>query len=192
MERMKKGCDRGAPVSPLTAGQLEVFYAAEYPKLVKLLMLIFGASMEEAEDAAQKAMMDFAQRCGSAGARIRNPAGYVRRAATHFFVKERQRDRERLPHEIRGGYLVADAQPDRELTALEDGQYVERLLEFVTPIQRDVLRLVMEGLSTREIAGELHKSDENIRQHLKNGRDRIKLHPDLARLTSRKPGKREA
>src|SRR5580693_4817142 len=164
MERMKKGCDRGAPASPLTAGQLEVFYAAEYPKLVKLLMLIFGASMEEAEDAAQKAMMDFAQRCGSAGARIHNPAGYVRRAATHFFVKERQRD----------------------------GQYVERLLEFVTPIQRDVLRLVMEGLSTREIAGELHKSDENIRQHLKNGRDRIKLHPDLARLTSRKPRKREA
>jgi DNA-binding NarL/FixJ family response regulator len=76
--------------------------------------------------------------------------------------------------------------------ALEDGQYVERLLEFVTPIQRDVLRLVMEGLSTREIAGELHKSDENIRQHLKNGRDRIKLHPDLARLTSRQPRKREA
>jgi RNA polymerase sigma factor (sigma-70 family) len=192
MERMKKGCDRGAPASPLTAGQLEAFYAAEYPKLVKLLMLIFGASMEEAEDAAQKAMMDFAQRCGSAVARIHNPAGYVRRAATHFFVKERQRDRERLPHEIRGGYLVADAQPDRELTALEDGQYVERLLELVTPIQRDVLRLVMEGLSTREIAGQLHKSDENIRQHLKNGRDRIRLHPDLARLTSRKSGKREA
>jgi len=67
MERMKKGCDRGAPAFPLTSGQLEVFYAAEYPKLVKLLMLLFGASMEEAEDAAQKAMMDFAQRCGSAG-----------------------------------------------------------------------------------------------------------------------------
>lgn len=151
MERMRKGCDRGAPASPLTAGQLDVFYAAEYPKLVKLLMLIFGASMEEAEDAAQKAMMDFAQRCGSAGARIRNPAGYVRRAATHFFVKERQRDRERLPHEIRSGYLVADAQPDRELTALEDGQYVERLLEFVTPIQRDVLRLVMRMRGRRPV-----------------------------------------
>ena len=67
-----------------------------------------------------------------------------------------------------------------------------RLLEFVTPIQRDVLRLVMEGLSTREIAAQLHKSNENIRQHLKNGRDRMKRHPDVARLTSGKPAKREA
>jgi RNA polymerase sigma factor (sigma-70 family) len=188
---MKKGCDRDAHARPLAAGQLEAFYAAEYPKLVKLLMLIFGASIEEAEDAAQKAMMDFAQRCGSAGARIRNPAGYVRRAAAHFFVKERQRDRERLPHELRGGYLVG-AQLDRELTALEDEQYVERMLQYVTPIQRDVLRLVMQGLSTHEIGEELHKSDENIRQHLKNGRDRIKLHPDVVRLALRKPRKREA
>jgi DNA-binding CsgD family transcriptional regulator len=78
------------------------------------------------------------------------------------------------------------------MTALEDGQYVERLLEFVTPMQRDVFRLVMEGLSTREIAAHLHKSDENIRQHLKNGRDRMKLHPDVARLTSRQPRKGEA
>lgn len=189
---MKKGCDRDAHACPLTAGQLEAFYAAEYPKLVKLLMLIFGASIEEAEDAAQKAMMDFAQRCGSAGAPIRNPAGYVRQAAAHFFVKERQRDRERLPHELRGGYVVVGPQPDRELTALEDEQYVERLLQYVTPIQRDVLRLVMAGLSTHEIGEELHKSDENIRQHLKNGRDRIKLHPDVVRLSLRKPRKREA
>jgi DNA-binding CsgD family transcriptional regulator len=50
----------------------------------------------------------------------------------------------------------------------------------------------MEGLSTREIAAQLHKSDENIRQHLKNGRDRMKLHPDVARLTSRKPRNGEA
>jgi RNA polymerase sigma factor (sigma-70 family) len=189
---MRKGCAEGPLAYPLTAGQLEVFYAAEYPRLVKLLMLLFGASIEEAEDGAQKAMLDFAQRSASTGACIHNPAGYVRRAAAHFFVKERQRDRERLPHELRGGYLVADAQSDREMTALEDGQYVERLLEFVTPMQRDVFRLVMEGLSTREIAAHLHKSDENIRQHLKNGRDRMKLHPDVARLTSRKPRKGEA
>jgi RNA polymerase sigma factor (sigma-70 family) len=189
---MRKSCAEGSPAYPLTAGQLEVFYAAEYPRLVKLLMLLFSASIEEAEDGAQKAMLDFAQRSASPGADIHNPAGYVRRAAAHFFVKERQRDRERLPHELRGGYLVADAQSDREMTALEDGQYVERLLEFVTPMQRDVFRLVMEGLSTREIAAHLHKSDENIRQHLKNGRDRMKLHPDVARLTSRKPRNGEA
>ena len=43
----------------------------------------------------------------------------------------------------------------------------------------------MDGLSTREIAEELGKSDENIRQHLKNSRDRLKLHPEIAPLAPR-------
>ncbi len=42
----------------MTLGQLEAFYTAGYPKLVKILVL-FGATVEEAEDAAQKAMTDF-------------------------------------------------------------------------------------------------------------------------------------
>ncbi len=43
----------------------------------------------------------------------------------------------------------------------------------------------MDGLSTREIAEELGKTDETIRQHLKNGRDRLKLLPEIAPLVPR-------
>ena len=42
----------------------------------------------------------------------------------------------------------------------------------------------MDGLATSEIAEELGKSDETIRQHLKNGRNRLKLHPEIAPLVN--------
>ena len=162
----------------MTLEQLEVFYATEYPKLVKILVLL-DATIEEAEDAAQKAMTDFAKRSKTAWAPD-HPASYVQRAAVRFFIKERQRERERLPREVRGGHLIIEAHLDDRLTTLEDEQYIEHLLQCLTSTQGQVIRLVMDGLSTREIAEELGKTDETIRQHLKNGRDRLKLHPEIA------------
>ena len=43
----------------------------------------------------------------------------------------------------------------------------------------------MDGLSTHEIAEELGKSGENIRQHLKNARDRLKQDPEIAPVVPR-------
>jgi hypothetical protein len=43
----------------------------------------------------------------------------------------------------------------------------------------------MDGWSTGEIAEKLGKRNENIRQQLKNGRDRLKLRPEIARLALR-------
>ena len=57
--------------------------------------------------------------------------------------------------------------------------------ECLTPTQRRVIELVMDGWSTHEIAEKLGKSNENIRQQLKNGRDRLKLRPEIARLVLR-------
>lgn len=176
-------------VPPMTREQLEAFYTTEYPKLVKILVFL-DATIEEAEDAAQKAMTDFAKR-SKAGQAPDHPASYVRTAAVRFFIKERQRERERLQREVRGGHLVLEAHLDDRLATLEDEQYIERLLECLTWTQRQVMRLVMDGLSTREIAKELGKSDETIRQHLKNGRDRLKLHPEIAPLAPR-PGQSPA
>jgi RNA polymerase sigma factor (sigma-70 family) len=170
-------------VPAIAREQLEAFYTAEYKKQVKILVLL-DATTEEAEDAVQKAMTDFAKRSQTAQAPD-HPASYVQRAAFRFFVKERQRERERLRREIRGGHLVLEEHRDDRLTTMEDEQYIERLLGCLTSTQRQVIRLVMDGLSTREIAEELGKSDETIRQHLKNGRDRLKLHPEIAPLASR-------
>jgi len=164
----------------MTFEQLEAFYSAEYPKLVKFLVF-FGAKIEEAEDATQKAMLDFTRRSATPEAPS-HPAAYVRRAAHRFFIKERQRERERLPRELQGNHLVIEAQLDDRLTALEDEQYVEHLLECLTPTQRKVLKLVMDGLSTREIAERLGMTDGNIRQHLKNSRKSLKQRLEVAAL----------
>lgn len=165
--------------------QLEAFYSAEYPKLVKILVLL-DATVEEAEDAAQKAMADFAARFTAVSAPA-HPAAYVQRAAVRYFVKERQRERGRLPRELRGGHLVLEPYRDDRLTAGEEEQYVEGLLACLTQAQREVIRLVMDGWSTREIAEKLGKSAGNVRQHLKNGRDALKQHPGIAPLAPAKP-----
>lgn len=176
---------------PMTLEELEAFYTAEYPKLVKILVLL-DATVEEAEDAAQRAMADFTARSRMETAPAHPPA-YVHRAAINFFIKERQRERERLPRELRGGHLVIEAHLDDRLTAREDEEYIETLLECLTPAQREVIKLVMDGWPTREIAGKLGKSPENVRQHLKNGRDLLRLHPGIASLAPRKlPGEEPA
>ena len=179
------GKQGAARMPPMKLEQLEAFYAAEYPKLVKILVLL-DATVEEAEDAAQKAMADFAVRSKTAKAPT-HPTAYVQRAGINFFIKERQRERERLPREVRGGHLVIEAHLDHRLTAGEEEQYVEALLARLTQAQREVIRLVMDGWSAREIAEKLGKSAENVRQHLKNGRDILKLDPEIASLAPEKP-----
>src|SRR5690348_9690922 len=101
---------RAATVAPMTLEQLEAFYTAHYLQIVKILVLL-DATPEEAEDAAQKAMADFTRRSRSAQA-PHHPVAYVQRAAIRFFIKERQRERERLPREVRGGHLVIEGHLD--------------------------------------------------------------------------------
>ncbi len=173
------------PARRITPGELEAFFAAEYPKLVKILGVIFEAKIDEAENAAQKAMEDLARRSKAGQAPSRNPAAYVQRAAIRYFVKERQRDRKRLPREIKGGHLTLPVYLDDGLTVCEDEQWVEHVLESLTPAQRDVIKLVMEGASNHEIAEELGKSDVTIRQLRKTGRDRLLEHPEIAQRAPR-------
>jgi RNA polymerase sigma factor (sigma-70 family) len=182
VERMNKG--PAVAVPPLTLKQLEVFYTTEYPKLVKFLVYL-DATTEEAEDAAQNAMADFARRAKATGVPD-HPASYVRKAAVRFFIKERQRGRQRLQHEARGARLAIEAHLDDRLTTLEDEEFIEYLLECLTPTQQQVIRLIIDGLSGHEIAEELGKTDETIRQHLKNARDRLKAHPEITPLVPRR------
>ena len=93
MKQVNSG--RAARMPSRTLKRLKAFYAAEYSKLVKILVLL-GATIEEAEDAVQKAMLDLAER-SVAGKAPAYPATYVRRAAINFFIKERQRERHACP-----------------------------------------------------------------------------------------------
>ena len=180
MERMDEG--QAAVVTTMTPEQFEAFYAVEYPKLVKCLV-VMDATIAEAEDAAQKAMMDLLRRMRSSPPA--HPEGWVWRAAVRFFTKERMRDRERLPRELQGGHLVMGTYVDDRLSSLEGEQDVEFILQCLTPTQRRVIKLVMEGLSTREIGEVLGKGDDNIRQQLKKARDRLMDDPRVASIAPR-------
>lgn len=187
MERMTKGA--AATMRPMTLEQFRDFYAIEYPKLIKILVLALDATIDEAEAAAQEAMTDLAQRVKKGQSPDRNPVGYVRTAAVRCFVRGRQRDRQRRERELKGYRLVPEEQLDQQLTTWEDDQYIGHLLECLTVTQRDVIKRVMDGMSTREIAEELGKTEVTIRQHLKNSRDTLKRHPEIAPLApKRSPG----
>ena len=179
MERVNKA--GAATVHPMMLEQLEAFYHDEYLKLVKILVLL-GAKIEEAEDAVQKAMVYYFSRRFLTARGADYPAAYVRRAAIRYFIKERQRERERLPRELQGGHLIIEEYLDDRLAYWEDEQYIEHLLECLTPTQRKVIKLVMDGLSTPEIAEALGKSSADIRQHKKNGKARLRQHPEIAQL----------
>jgi RNA polymerase sigma factor (sigma-70 family) len=186
MTQMGKKGNPLVSAKPMTSGEFEAFYETEYPIVVKLLVFL-GASAEEANDAAQKAMTDLYRRLKTDENAIVSPGPWVRRAAHRYFIKDRQRERGRLSREIQGGHPGLEAYADDGLTAWEDEQYIEHLLEVLTPTQRAVLRQALNGSTTYEIAEELGKREENIRQQLKNGRDRLKLHPEIAPRAPRKP-----
>jgi len=173
----------GPAVPPMAPGQFRAFYAVGYPRLVKGLV-VMGATIAEAEDAAQKAMTDLLRRTRSSPPD--HPGAWVWQAAVRFFIKERRRDRDRLPREIQGGHLVTGSYVDDRLCRLEDEEDIELILQCLTPTRRQVIKLVMEGLSTKEIGEQLGKRDDNIRQQLKKARDRLVDDPRVASLASRR------
>lgn len=179
MERRTRDGAEAATARPMTPRQFEAFYEAKYRELVKILMLSSEASFSEAEEAVQDAMLDFYRR-SKAGQAVSNPAAYVRTAARNFFVKARQRERERPTRELRHACITPEVRPDDALTASSEEEHVEQRLGCLTAAQREVVKLVMDGMTTQEIAEQLGKTLPNIRQLHKQGRDRLMQHPDLA------------
>jgi RNA polymerase sigma factor (sigma-70 family) len=159
--------------SDVTA-RFTAIYEAKFSILVKVLQ-VMGASPEEAEDAAQDAMTDLFQRLKAGGEPPRTPEGWIITAAKRFFVKRRKRDRTRWMLEIKE--FPPRDWVDGEMTALEEQQWAEQVLSHLTLAQRKVIRLVIAGASTSEIAEMLGMTKGNVRQHLMHGRNRLKARP---------------
>ena len=126
-------------------------------------------------------MKDFLERLTN-GQTISEPHGYVRKAACNFFLKACRRERQfehlllllqSYPHPVEGP-------AEDQLAAREEEEDVESKLWRLPPAQREVFKLLMEGLSTTEIVQRLGKTPENIRQLRKKGRDRLKKDPSIA------------
>lgn len=180
MKRRTRDSVRGRDHAPMTSQEFEVFYKAEYPKLVGFLRVVMRASIDEAEDAVQKVMEDFFRRC-KAGSVIGNPPAYVRRAAINAILKERDRNEQRLPRTLLGGHLPGGHDDDR-LDAWAEKQHAEDLLKGLSPARREVAELFMTGMTTTEIAQHLGKTIANIRQLRKQIKERLKPLLDRAAM----------
>jgi DNA-directed RNA polymerase specialized sigma24 family protein len=66
---------------------------------------------------------------------------------------------------------VADS---REFDRLEGEQWVAELLAELPPAQHAVLSRFLDGMSIREISGDLRKTEATVRQNFKLARDRLR------------------
>ena len=104
---------------------------------------------------------------------VKQARAYLAKTVRNLTVNRLRRERERTQRELRGGHLVTGSYFDDRLTSWEDEQYVEHLLESLTSMQREVVKLVMDGLSVHEIGTKLGIEESTVRVHLSRARRSI-------------------
>jgi RNA polymerase sigma-70 factor (ECF subfamily) len=146
----------------------ESFYRCNYRFLVKVV-LTAGATLDEAYEAVDQTMEEVLRRWSE----LDHPRAYARRAVLSNFIKTRSRDRQRLVRTLQGGHLSPELRDDHELNVWEDEQWVAQLLAQLPPTQREVMRCLVDGLTSVEIAELLGKTPEAIRQNARLARKKL-------------------
>jgi RNA polymerase sigma-70 factor (ECF subfamily) len=146
----------------------ESFYRCNYRFLVKVV-LTAGATLDEAYEAVDQTMEEVLRRWSD----LDHPRAYARRAVLSNFIKTRNRERQRLARTLEGGHLCPESSDDHELNVWEDEQWVAQLLAQLPPTQREVMKCLVDGLTSVEIAELLGKTPEAIRQNARLARRKL-------------------
>jgi RNA polymerase sigma-70 factor (ECF subfamily) len=152
------------------------FYKEQYKKVVGFI-IFSGGSLHEAEEAVSEA---FAQAYPQWD-KIEHPRAWIRTVATRAFFRERQLRQKRVRDLPEDETLLPDtviASVDI-LQAVEGHDWVEWMIKELTPRQQEVMRGIVEGLSTYQVAQLLGTNRTNIRSHLRHIRPRLKDRLDL-------------
>lgn len=72
--------------------------------------------------------------------------------------------------------------PEAIVTALNRRRTVDRLVDSLTRRERQVLNLMSEGVSSREIAARMHVSYSTVRSHMRNVANKLGVHSKLELL----------
>ncbi|MGP4026260.1 RNA polymerase sigma factor [Actinomadura sp. 3N407] len=172
MAEAKRSSVAGGPVpAEDPEEQFTVFFRQHYRGAVGMIILLDG-SREEAEDATQRAFEDAYRNWAT----IRSPSAWVRVAARNHFIKARTRDRNLQQRAIELHQMMRlDEETDQDLMAQwVDLNWIEQVLAELPPGQRQIVRCIFEGLSTKQIAELLGKNEPNVRSHLRHARNRLK------------------
>ena len=110
---------------------------------------------------------------------LHNPKAWVPKALLHIYRDQQKRQGRGRELEIRN-HLTPGSCLDDGLNVWEDRQWVAQMLRSLSPAQRAVVELIIDGLRPREIAYLLGKTPETIRQHLAEARKKLEanLGPD--------------
>lgn len=156
--------------APMQEAEWSAFFRREWPLLLRYLLVRFSDSSAAAaaDDAAQYAFIELYRSRGS----VQAPRAWLRTVAARYLIKETHRDQDLL------NKLTAIQEPSsapvsgQELT--EQGQAVVAILGRLSPIQRQVLALTMDGFSGKEIAEMLDTTEPAVRKSLQRGRGNLK------------------
>lgn len=149
----------------------EAFFRVDHAPLVAFLIKL-GFEREVAADAAEEAMLALLQ-CWS---EVGKPRAYVRSAARHAAIRQVQRDRERLPRTVAGGWVTPDhtGDPyDRVDDELDAIGVMTRLLSALPERQRLVFAWHLDGFSNIDIAEHLEMRPTTVSSTLRHARNRL-------------------
>ncbi|WP_238009509.1 sigma-70 family RNA polymerase sigma factor [Dactylosporangium sp. AC04546] len=173
----------------------EAFFAAHYGDLVRTAgyaLVALGLSDDDAEDMVQEVLLR--QLRSGHWDHIDDPLRYFRTAVVYRVKDERGRVNRR-PDLFAELPAAAERAASDDIGVWADHQWIEQLFKALTPGQRDVFRLVYEGLGGPEIADRLGKTEATVRATLRNARHRLRrLVPPQTRAsandaTTEEPGK---
>jgi len=165
---------------PISPEELFPDFPETYRRLVRALGYA-GATLEEAEDAVMNAVTQalWRERRRQAGLvdldPIDDPPKWAARAALSHFYKEKTRGLQRIRDQlVKMGATTTEGGEDQRMSLWGEEQWVQQLLDSLPAKQREVMTLVLEGLSPTEIAGRLGAKPGTVRQNLRDARTRLK------------------
>lgn len=167
------GQAKSAP-GPSPKVSFETFWFERYRYHCAVLMSV-GASLAEAEDTISYLAEDILRK--NKWGTLYNPKAWVPKALLRVYRDRQKRQWRGRELEIEN-HLTPGSYLDGGLNVWEDRQWVAQMLRPLSPTQRAVVGLIIDGLRPREIAYLLGKTPETIRQHLAHARKRLEANLD--------------
>lgn len=167
--RPRDGKDPAAE-SPSLAGFV-AFWQSNYRSIVREVMFIYLLSWEDAEDMVD-AVVEKILRKNTWEWLTGNPRAYFRKALKNIYIdryrREQKREREMT------GLAIRESQVDQGLNTWEDWEWVAGLLSKLPAAQRSCMERRIQDYEPAEIADQLGKSPEAVRQNLFHARNQLK------------------
>lgn len=167
--------------------EFEEFFRANYRRLLMIVIFMANGQMQEAEDALQGALIAADRRWAS----INYPQAWICRVAYRNLLRAKRSEQRETPVSFEEG--SGEPSPVTGQEIWEQQEWVTDILKLLTPTEREVMDLILDGSPPAEIGRLLGKTSDAVRQNLRAARRRLKEHladPNDADLPQRHTGRR--